>query len=59
MKNKKEGFLMKNICPIYADKFSCIAGTCPDTCCAGWAIVVDEKFQNIYKSSSASFSGLP
>lgn len=53
MKNKKEGFLMKNICPIYADKFSCIAGKCPDTCCAGWEIVVDEKFQNIYKSSSS------
>ena len=45
---------MKNIYPMYADKFFCIAGKCPDTCCAGWEIVVDEKFQNIYKSSSST-----
>lgn len=36
--------------PDYYDKFKCIAGDCPDTCCAGWQIVIDEeslkKYQN-------------
>jgi len=45
---------MKNVYPIYMEKFSCIAGKCPDTCCAGWEIVIDEKFENIYKSSSSN-----
>lgn len=44
---------MKNIYPMYAKEFSCIAGNCPDTCCAGWEIVIDDKFQKIYKSSSS------
>lgn len=34
----------------YYEKFKCIAGDCPDTCCAGWQIVIDEasikKYQN-------------
>lgn len=36
--------------PDYYEKFKCIAGNCPDTCCAGWQIVIDEetikKYQN-------------
>ena len=24
-------------------QFSCIAGNCEDTCCAGWQIVIDER----------------
>ncbi len=44
---------MRNIYPPYSKKFRCIAGNCPDTCCAGWEIVVDEKFQEIYKKSSS------
>jgi len=43
---------MKNIYPKYFNKFVCIAGNCPDTCCAGWEVVIDEKFQNVYKSSN-------
>ena len=31
--------------PNYYKEFSCIAGACPDTCCAGWQIVIDEKTQ--------------
>ena len=23
-------------------EFRCLAGSCPDTCCAGWEIVVDD-----------------
>ena len=29
--------------PDYYKEFSCIAGACPDTCCAGWQIVIDDK----------------
>lgn len=29
--------------PNYYKKFQCIADKCPDTCCAGWAIVIDDK----------------
>lgn len=45
---------MKNIYPLYAKDFICIAGKCPDTCCAGWEIVIDEKFQQIYKADSSA-----
>ena len=30
--------------PDYYKEFSCIAGACPDTCCAGWQIVIDDKY---------------
>ena len=49
----KRGFLMKHIYPLYFEKFRCIAGKCPDTCCAGWEIVVDEKFQKLYKENTS------
>ena len=29
--------------PNYYKEFSCIAGSCPDICCAGWQIVIDNK----------------
>lgn len=45
--------IMKEIYPLYLKEFECIAGNCPDTCCAGWEIVVDEKFQQIYKQSKS------
>ena len=32
---------MKNIYPSYYKKFRCVADKCPDTCCAGWEVVVD------------------
>lgn len=44
---------MKTIYPKYAKKFNCIASDCPDTCCAQWEVVIDEKFQEIYKNSSS------
>lgn len=28
--------------PDYYEDFSCIGGACPDTCCAGWQIGIDE-----------------
>ena len=33
---------MQYIVPDYFDQFACIAGKCPDTCCAGWKIMIDE-----------------
>ena len=35
--------------PDYYDEFSCIAGDCEDTCCAGWQIVVDKDSLKKYK----------
>ena len=35
--------------PNYYKEFSCIAGSCPDTCCAGWQIVIDNKTLKKYQ----------
>ncbi len=47
---------MRYIKPDYYDKFNCIADKCPDTCCAGWQIVIDEDSLDKYKEESSSFS---
>ena len=36
--------------PDYYKDFSCIAGDCEDTCCAGWEIVIDPKSLKRYVS---------
>ena len=36
--------------PSYYRDFKCIADKCPDTCCAGWEIVIDDKTMEKYKS---------
>ena len=41
--------------PDYYKEFSCIAGACPDTCCAGWQIVADEAALKKYKKVTGSF----
>lgn len=41
--------------PDYYKEFSCIAGVCPDTCCAGWQIVIDEKSLKKYRRVKGSF----
>ena len=38
--------------PEYYDRFRCLAGTCPDTCCAAWDIVIDP-------GSAAFYHALP
>ena len=38
--------------PDYYHEFSCIAGECEDTCCAGWQIVPDEAALKKYKKVS-------
>ena len=36
--------------PAYFDKFRCLAGACPDSCCHEWAVVVDEDSAARYRS---------
>ena len=43
---------MKLFKPRYYDDFRCIAGSCPDSCCQEWAVVVDED-------KAAFYRGLP
>ncbi len=42
--------------PDYYHEFACVAGDCPDTCCAGWQIVIDEKSRKKYKKYRAAFA---
>ena len=40
---------MKYRVPSYFDQFTCIGGSCEDTCCAGWYLPVDEATYKKYK----------
>lgn len=46
---------MRYIKPDYYDKFKCVAGDCPDTCCAGWQIVIDEESLEKYGEVDGAF----
>ncbi|MBQ2923792.1 MAG: flagellin lysine-N-methylase [Tyzzerella sp.] len=41
---------MEYIIPHYFEKFRCVAAECEDTCCAGWAIMIDEESLEKYKN---------
>jgi len=41
---------MKVLKPSYYDEFECIAGDCPDSCCAGWEVLVDDDHAKEYLS---------
>lgn len=41
--------------PAFYREFSCIAGKCPDTCCAGWQIMIDNKSLKKYRRFKGSF----
>lgn len=41
--------------PHYYREFRCIAADCPDTCCAGWQIVIDDKTRKKYKKTKGPF----
>ena len=43
---------MKNTFPSYYKEFTCIADKCPDTCCAGWAVVADDESLEKYSKIS-------
>lgn len=46
---------MKNIYPSYFEKFRCIADKCPDSCCRGWDVVVDDETNEFYKTVVGEF----
>lgn len=37
--------------PEIFDTFSCLAGDCPDTCCAGWEVVIDPETEKRYQKT--------
>lgn len=41
---------MKQIYPDFYPVFHCLAGACPDTCCKGWEIVVDDETMAFYRT---------
>lgn len=41
--------------PHYYHSFSCIADKCPDTCCAGWQILIDEASLEAYSKVQGDF----
>lgn len=47
---------MLHIYPDYYEKFHCLAGSCPDSCCAaGWQIVVDDETAARYRAIPGEF----
>lgn len=46
---------MRYLKPDFYDEFSCLAGACPKTCCAGWQIVIDETSLDKYEGLSGLF----
>lgn len=46
---------MQYTVPHYYRKFVCTAAKCPDTCCAGWEIVIDEKSLKKYRRQRGPF----
>ena len=46
---------MRYIKPQYYDTFKCTADKCPDTCCAGWQIMIDEDSLKRYESVTGEF----
>ncbi len=46
---------MIHIYPTYYQKFKCIANKCPDSCCKGWDIVVDDETDAYYSTVKGEF----
>ncbi|MCR1841790.1 flagellin lysine-N-methylase [Murimonas intestini] len=46
---------MEYTIPDYYKKFRCIAADCPDTCCTGWKISIDEKTLEKYRDVDGAF----
>lgn len=41
--------------PDYFNEFQCIADKCPDTCCAGWQIMIDDESMEKYKKIKGDY----
>lgn len=52
---------MRYVKPEYYDDFVCAASRCPQTCCAGWQIVIDEesmaRYEAVIRQNRDNFSG--
>lgn len=46
---------MRYLKPDYFEEFKCIAGDCPDTCCAGWQIMIDDESLDYYGEVEGAF----
>lgn len=46
---------MEYMIPHYFENFKCVAAECEDTCCAGWAIMIDEETLEKYKNMEGAF----
>jgi lysine-N-methylase len=46
---------MKLLKPYYYDEFKCIGNKCPNTCCKGWKITVDDATYKTYESVEGHF----
>ena len=44
--------------PDYFAKFKCIGGTCPDSCCIGWEVDIDEESYYYYQTLEGPFGDL-
>lgn len=40
--------------PDYYNQFACIAGECPDTCCAAWQVVLDDEHAALYRKTDGT-----
>jgi lysine-N-methylase len=40
--------------PEYLDRFHCTAGSCRDTCCAGWEVELDEESAQYYQEAEGA-----
>ena len=47
--------IMQVTFPSYYKAFSCIADACPDTCCAGWQIMIDDRSLKKYRRFQGTF----
>lgn len=47
---------IKVFVPTYFDKFRCIADKCPDTCCIGWEVDIDDETAEKYSSLKGEIS---
>ena len=46
---------MRYIKPDFFETFACTADRCPDTCCAGWQIMIDEESLDRYAEVKGTF----
>ena len=49
MKKMCEGEMTMTRVPDYYDRFRCLAGTCPHSCCEAWDVVLDEETVERYR----------